>query len=91
MNKVPFATDRLAGLVFLHLSGFCYFRADCGLTFDFPLDKTRRYAVIDPITDDWISILSPQSCTSYGNGPEMYKVYLLRPMLEEVNSVATVN
>lgn len=85
---VFWAQDKLAGLGFEAAEGWCLFRADCeGFEFNHPLDPANSYAVIDVETNVVIGIYSPGGFTGpMGEEFHPYKVYLLRPMLEDCHS-----
>jgi hypothetical protein len=77
-----YATDKLAGLIFLAGDRWCYFRADCRFEYNSPLDLTRTYALIDPETEQCIGIRSPTEFTGL-EVPQSYRVFLLRPLLRD--------
>lgn len=82
-RQPAFAKDKCAGLVFLTDGDWCRFRADCGLDFNWPLDKTLPYAVIDLETDTCIGFLDSQEFIGLEE-PPMFRVFALHPLIEHV-------
>jgi hypothetical protein len=78
-----YATDKLAGLIFLAGDRWCYFRADCHFEYNWPLDLKQAYALIDPETDQCIGIRSPTEFTGF-DVPPSYRVFLLRPLMRDM-------
>lgn len=91
-----YAEDKLASFVFDNGSRWCYFRAECGMEFNWPFDEKASHAVIDPETDECIGIRSygrhlthsPRLSDSHATSdvPVMFRVYLLRPLLLDVET-----
>lgn len=76
-----FAPDRLAGLVFLSATDWCFCRSDSGFVYDAPLSKERSYAITDPESNEFLGVLRPGI---FVGDTEMsrYRVFLLRPLFE---------
>lgn len=79
-----FAADKLVGLIFMADDQWCYFRADCGFDFNWPHDPTSSYALIDPETEEFIGIRSPNGFTGF-EVPPLFRVFLLRPLQRDIS------
>lgn len=82
----PFSRERCAGLAFNTRDGWCCFRADCGIAFDWPLDPASAYALIDLETDLAIGVLAAGEFTGFEESA-LFRVFALRPLLEQVRSL----
>lgn len=83
MSAHPSAFDkeRVVGLIFATDDGWCLFQAACGIEFIGSVDSTAKYAVVDPESDALVGFYLPH--TFVGPAVPLYRVYLLRPMIEE--------
>jgi hypothetical protein len=75
-----FVEDMLAGLAFLADDQWCYFRVNA-FEFNYRLDRSLPYAVIDPESGNCIGILRPSRFLGVVE-PRAFQVFLLKPLHE---------
>jgi hypothetical protein len=71
--------DRLVGLAFATVTGWCRFRAPCGYSFNCSMKPDAPYALVDIETGDFAGIQDPAE-SRHEPVPTLYRVYLLRPL-----------